>query len=318
MSYRLRVQLPLTCLLIAACAFPSDNAVFVTRTSLGLDVDSTPPGASLGYDRVEGYLGPRYDNGSVPSVAGIFESDGGLLDRKVRQTYATGNAAQILTTPDDSMPKFSTDTFAGARKSMFFGTATNLGVKLAFGSGGIQEFNFGFKRKEMSTIPVTTATSSVVSGSTVTHVFAPVFAHFDNLTSTPGLSDPGTKLEVRQLFATGKAAEQMAFSTRDEFNAEAKAALLTQYREAERIQIKHTLRILHCVARRQDAQLPAIWDNAEQLGIFSDGTLPSKLRATGLSAHDARALYTGHLRIIDARSPQRTAALAVHEKFVCS
>lgn len=307
------------CMLLGACA-SADNAVFVTKTSLGLDVDSTPPAANVGYDRVEGYLGPRYETGTVPSVAGMFESNGGLLDRKVRQTYATGSAAHIVTSASNSTPRFSTETFAGKRETMFFGTSTNLGINLAFGTQGISAFNFGFKRKEVSTIPVATTVSSVVTDSggtrTVTHTFTPVFAHFDNVTDTPGLADASSEVQVRQLFATGRAAEQMAHEHRSTFQNKARALLLAQYREAERLQTYSTLRILHCLARLPDPGLPPVWDNAEQLKVFTDSTVPGRLRSAP-TPHNARALYTGHMRITDPNSAERTVALAAHEKFVC-
>ena len=46
-------------LLLTGCASRLDTVVFVTKTSLGVDVEQTPPTASIAYDRVEGYFGPR-------------------------------------------------------------------------------------------------------------------------------------------------------------------------------------------------------------------------------------------------------------------
>jgi hypothetical protein len=315
----LRVAALLSCALLTACAGTKDTAVFITKTSLGFDVESTPPSASIGYDRVEGYFGPRYDTGSLPAVSGIFETDGGLLDRKVRQTYATGTAAHLVTSPNSATPTFATEHFSGERKEMFFGTGTVLGVRLAFGSAGVQDFTFGYKRKEISVIPVSTTVSSVItpSGSTatsVTHVFAPVFAHFDNLTEPDTLGT--STFTVKQFFATGRAAEQMAYQLREPFKKEAEALLLSQYRDAERLQTNHALRALHCVAKLPDARLGEVWRNAEQLNIFKDSTVPASLRSA--TPHDARAIYTGQLRLIEASSRERTVALKVHENFVCS
>lgn len=319
MTLMRRLVLLAACGLLCACAATRDHAIFVTKTSLGLDVESSPPGASFGYDRVEGYFGPRYDTGSLPSVAGIFESDGGLLDRQVRQTYATGRAAHLVSAPDSgAAPTFSEEHFTGERKSMFFGTGTVVGVKLSFGSGAVTDFTFGFKRKEVSVIPVSSTVSSVVTPSgatatTVTHTFAPVFAHFDNLTRADTMDT--SKVDVRQFFATGKAAEQMAHELRRPFKEEAAALILAQYREAERKQTHSTLRILHCVARLPDPRLGAVWQNAEALKLFDDAAVPGRLRAA--TPHDARAIYTGQLRLVDPRSGERTAALVAHENFVC-
>ena len=79
---------------LAGCASRPDTVVFVTKSSLGLDVEQTPPSASIAYDRVEGYFGPRYESGAVPPVVAVFMTNGQLLDRRVKQLYATGDAAR--------------------------------------------------------------------------------------------------------------------------------------------------------------------------------------------------------------------------------
>ncbi|MBF0307665.1 MAG: hypothetical protein HQL41_18730, partial [Alphaproteobacteria bacterium] len=63
---------------LAACA-DSDSVLFVTKTSLGIDMDTKPAGVAIAYDRVEGYVGPTYDNGAMPPVVAFIESSGGLL-----------------------------------------------------------------------------------------------------------------------------------------------------------------------------------------------------------------------------------------------
>jgi len=69
------------------CATGADRAVFVTKTSVSiLDIDSTPPGLSIAYDRVEGFIGPAYQSGGAPPVVGIMKSDGKLVS-----TFVYGN-----------------------------------------------------------------------------------------------------------------------------------------------------------------------------------------------------------------------------------
>lgn len=81
-------------LALAGCASVDTHATFVTKTSLALlDVDSAPSGVSFGYQRTEGYLGPRLKDGSAVPVAGFIRSNGDLLGRSLQQVYATGCAA---------------------------------------------------------------------------------------------------------------------------------------------------------------------------------------------------------------------------------
>src|SRR5712692_5987404 len=93
--------------LLHGCAYkPEENVAFITKTSIGLDVDGTPPEVSFAYNRVEGYLGPRYENGAVPPVASALSTDGSILNRGIKQFYATGDAARLVAdraaTPSES------------------------------------------------------------------------------------------------------------------------------------------------------------------------------------------------------------------------
>lgn len=304
-------------LCLAGCATPRDNAVFVTKTALGIDVDSAPASAAAGYNRVEGYLGPRYDTGTVPAVAGSFKTDGGFFDRKVRQVYATGNAALNATT---GQPAFSTERFSGERKAMFFGTGTVLGLNIGLGGAAPDSFTFGFKRREVSVIPVTTETSSKVMDNgvetEVVHRFPSVFARFDNTTQAAGTAaDSG--LDIRQFFATGLAAERMANNAeiRREFVSEA-VDRRAQYRQEEHQQSRMVLNTLFCVSRLPDGDLSQVWANAEALGVFKDRQVPAMLRSAG-SAQAARSLYTGHIRLVEPAEPNMTLLLTLHNRFVC-
>lgn len=312
-----RLAWTVAALYVAGCATPRDNAVFVTKTALGIDVDSASATAAAGYNRVEGYLGPRYDTGTVPAVAGSFKTDGGLFDRKVRQVYATGNAALNATT---GQPVFSTEQFAGERKAMFFGTGTVLGVNIGLGGAAPDAFTFGFKRKEVSVIPVANEISSTVTANgvatEVVHRFPSVFARFDNTTQAAGTAaDSG--LDVRQFFATGLAAERMA--NNDEIRREFVSEAVDQralYRDEEHRQSRMVLNTLFCVSRLPDGDLPKVWGNAEALGVFKDRQVPAMLRTAG-SAQAARSLYTGHIRLVEPAEPQKTVLLTLHNRFVC-
>ena len=316
----LRLALPAFVLAVAGCGTPQDSAVFVTRTSLSvIDVDSAPATASFGYNRVEGYLGPRYDTGTVPAVAGSFHTDGGLFDRKVRQTYATGNAALNATAGGTANPAPEGEYFAGERKAMFFGTGTVLGVNMGFGDAGANAFTLGFKRKEVSVIPVSsTVTSSITQDGTtaqVVHRFPSVFARLDN-TAEAGL--PGDSgLSIHQFFATGIAAQRLANNAQvqAQFRQEAVDPRL-RYREEEHRQGRFALNSLYCVARVPDAELRRVFGNAEALGLFKDRQAFADLRAAA-TAQAARAVYTGHMGLLDPSEQEATALMRLHQKFVC-
>lgn len=133
-------------LALAGCA-SSDHVLFVTKTSVGIDFDSKPGTASLGYERIEGYVAPRYDNGEIAPVVASVKSDGGIFDPRIRQIYATGDAAVVVAGGEDPTDK---RPLKGERKLMFFGTTATTGMKIGFTTGLPASVVFGFKRKEFS------------------------------------------------------------------------------------------------------------------------------------------------------------------------
>lgn len=132
------------------CAY-RDSVLFVTKTSLGIDVDSKPPSASIAYDRVEGFLGPRYDNGGVPPVVGRLQTDGAVFNPRVRQLYATGSAAALVA---DQNASAGPTELKGKKMFMFFGTTTSTGLKVTFMGQYPDSFHIGYRRKEFSFIPL--------------------------------------------------------------------------------------------------------------------------------------------------------------------
>lgn len=137
-------------LFLNACA---DRVAFSTHTVYGLDVDTQPtPTFSLGLDRSELVVGPRYDNGAVPPVVASIKVNGGLFNTGISQVYATGIAADRVT--QDNPPATTKLPLKGGKKTMVFGTHTNLGIKATFVDQIPKSFNFGYKRQELSIIPV--------------------------------------------------------------------------------------------------------------------------------------------------------------------
>src|SRR5471032_100377 len=187
---------------LAGCASPQDTVVFVTNTSLGINVESKPPTASIAYDRTEGYIGPRSANGGMPPVVASVQTNGNVFNPQIRQVYATGAAAVLVTSPNgtETGPSDMTGT---DDKMAFFGTTTTVGLKVGFDdTGNPDSLVFGFKRKELSVIPL---------GSDGTkRVYPSVLASVDTTVGSSTLKDTG--LTISQYFATGKAAEMLASS----------------------------------------------------------------------------------------------------------
>lgn len=189
-------------LLLAGCA-NDRHVLFVTKTSIGIDFDSKPAAASLAYDRVEGYIAPRYSNGEIPPVVASVKSDGTIFNPKIRQIYATGDAAEIVLKGAGSGTQAK--PLEGNKELMFFGTTTTTGLKVGFASGLLPDsFIFGFKRKEFSYIPLGT----VGAGATAYDVYPSILATID----TQANVGKGREAELSnaQFFATGNAARLLA------------------------------------------------------------------------------------------------------------
>ena len=88
---------PLTLLAALAGCATVDNATFVTKTSISVvDADAAPASASIGFDRIEAYVGPRLADGSVYPVVAAVQSTGSGMGRTVQQSFAGGDAALLV------------------------------------------------------------------------------------------------------------------------------------------------------------------------------------------------------------------------------
>lgn len=145
--------------LAVGCSSP--GAVFVTKTSLSfVDVDGTPAEATLGVNRVEGFIAPRNRKGDTPPVLAHLQSDRGWFEPSVQQVYATGTAALRLADPSGrenvgcGEKGCVEDDKTGA--PLTFMTSTNIGVRIGLGTSPtapVDGFVFGYRRKEMSYVP---------------------------------------------------------------------------------------------------------------------------------------------------------------------
>jgi hypothetical protein len=297
-------------LIAGGCASGTDYATFVTKTSVSVvDVDSTPPSASLGYERVEGYLGPRLADGRAVPVVGFIRTDGKLMDRSLEQVYATGCAAEIVTA--QSVPATPPPGSACVRGKptnqvlpMLFATGTVFGVAISVSQSSAPSLTLGYRRKEGSIVPVDD--TSMPS----------VLARHGNWVQAPSGTDTNTQLGFSQYFATGLAADALAKvpEVGQLFKTEAKNALGV-YRDNERAQSVHVLTTLSCLAATKDDQFPAVWANAVALGLLSkdsDASAPAKV---GVAS--SKAFYTKQLAILNADSADWTTLVGVHRRFVC-
>lgn len=209
-----------TALALAGCA-GNDKVLFVTDSALGINFDSKPATLALGYDRNEGLVGPVYENGGIPQTFSSIETGGDIFNPKVRQLYATGqaaNAAAGLAT--EPLPLLKG---AKQRSPAVFGTTTNVGLKIGFGAQTIPDsFSFGYKRKELSWIPLGAAYNARARAEV--DVYPSVLAVIDNTIAT-NPSVAGTGMTLRQFFASGEPAVVLAGQERANFRATAAVAV---------------------------------------------------------------------------------------------
>ncbi len=318
-------------LMLAACASPSDSVYFITKTSTSIvDADTVPAGISIGYDRVEGYAGPRYADGSVFPVASSIESKGTGPGREVRQVFATGEAALIVTeqsdkanTADGKAPLAEVSNQASqnqreARKAVFFGTTTSVGLKLCFEptSPVPNAFTLGYKRKELAVIPVDQLLQN-------TSVLGSFTNHSGVAQAAAGAASGAAttlRFDVQQYFATGKAAEQLAALKviRDQFQDKAQQAMggVAKFREQEASQGRLALDALVCANKLFDTRFERVLANAEALNMFGPlGGVAAIRAAAGDAAR--RQKYISFMSLLDVSDTEAAERLRLHKATLC-
>lgn len=305
----------MTLFLICGCA-TKDSVLFVTKTSLGVDFDSKPANLSVAYNRDEGYVGPRYDNGAVPPVVAKIKTDSGIFIAKVRQMYATGNAAIGLSS--DQQPVNNLE-LKGDKKAMFFGTSTTTGLKVGFTGYAPDSFSFGFKRKEFTYIPV-----GSVEG---TDRYPSVIGTFDTAAKATSSTDAG--IMGIQFFATGTAAEYLAHQPymQNMFAEEVKDAFATYY-ESVSIQQDEITQVLKCYAAVKEKDLPHVWTDADAKALFYDQSSLEKMAGWYNAINNdpstreenirkANKRYLAEISTTDGKDEKRASRLNKHANLVC-
>lgn len=203
------IELRLVAALAAAgllCACDPGHATFVTATNIGITADAHTEELQIGYVRAELFYGPNYvDVGEAPQAVGFLDSNLSAFAPKVKQLYATGDAAHLVTygteppLNDEPVPGLT-----GARRQMVFGTGTSFGLKVGFTGEAPSSLKFGYNREELSIIPFRAAPP----GSGQADKYASVIASID--LNTQVTTEIGSAAHLTQFFATGAAARNLA------------------------------------------------------------------------------------------------------------
>jgi hypothetical protein len=295
---------------LAGCA--TKDAVFVTKTSFSvLDVDATPAGISVAHDRVEGYFGPRLDNGHVYPVTGYFYANGSGLGREVQQVFAGGEAATVVLGGTPGTPTLESCGDDRDNPPLLLATGTTIGIKLGFAENTVvpTSFVFGYRRKEVAWVPVSkTCQPSVL-------------ASLDSSAKARSKADEA-KLEagVGQYFATGAAAVRLATDDviRGTFRREAQKAVgnVEAFNNREAAHNQLTLDIVGCASKVPDRNFESVVTNADELGVLASAGDAAEVRK-GVDAKDRLGRYARLLRLRNGDEDPRTAALAIHKTKVC-
>jgi hypothetical protein len=176
-------------LLVGGCALGYNSALFITRSNVGIDIESTPPTAEISISRQEGVIAPVFEGGQTPPLlAGFATGSEGLLRIPFggRSVFAGGDAAVALSNkkvagpahnatekdsvlclsmkPDkDPEPRCSPGIVdksipgPGKIKPVLLATDTTFGAKIAW-SGATSTIPdslvVGYNRKEIALAPV--------------------------------------------------------------------------------------------------------------------------------------------------------------------
>ncbi len=142
---------------VSGCAVGYNATLFMTKSNIGLDIDTKPPTAEISIARREAVIAPSFEGGQTLPVLASFRAKSNPFSRAifgVKSTFAGGDAAVGLTLKGkdnliekgDSLlcltkaPKKKKSFFGidasvrkpGEVKPLFFGTDTSLGFKMAW------------------------------------------------------------------------------------------------------------------------------------------------------------------------------------------
>jgi hypothetical protein len=236
------LAITLLCTSMAGCSVGYNRLIFVTKSNVGLDVDSQPPTAQLAIARTEGAFAPVFEGGNtIPLLASFRFKSSGAFASNIGSVFAAGDSAvamarlydsnsipagdltvdewkKLVAKFDSTVPLTVAPTFPdfvkpqkkGAVRPVMFGTDTSLGLKL--GWSGLtahvpDTMRFGYTRKELAWAPIEILFTPDAEGSSTgagTAVSPSLLATIDTGSDPKGVGDLG--LTHLQYFATGSAA----------------------------------------------------------------------------------------------------------------
>lgn len=175
-----RFYVGIACVLFCSgCAIGLNETLFVTKSNIGVDIDSKPPVAQIDINRFEGVVAPGFEGGVTPPVLSSFATHVNPFSEfffGVSATFAGGDAAVGLANPAGTPPAQSDSQLCvttpphkrifgidvsppkeGEVEPFFFVTDTSFGLRLAW-TGAAGQFpdtvRLGFTRSEFALAPV--------------------------------------------------------------------------------------------------------------------------------------------------------------------
>jgi len=217
---------------LGGCAIGFDHTLFVTKSNVGIDIDTKPPTAEISIARREIVIAPTFEGGQTPPVlAGFSTADRRLFGFDVSSVFAGGDAAYVLSqtknTATNSKLCLNEEPMGKPRlgpiplgtyplskpgeiRPFVFGTDTTFGVKVAW-SGMTAQFpdarKIGFNRKELALAPV--FGKKETDQNCLYSVAMPPFLASIQVNSD-FLAPQSSNLTYRQSFSTGSAATELA------------------------------------------------------------------------------------------------------------
>jgi hypothetical protein len=262
-----KIIIPLLAAAVCSTAGCANRVVFVTHSSVGLDVSGTaqlPNKVSFSFERYEAAIVPRKTNGEAHSVFGGMDADmTWFRGHTIKQTFATGEAARLAAggTSDNPVNTTNRDT-----APLIFLTATTYGLNLSAGEQSMSpNLLLGYRRTEASVIPVPDSAQEVRS------VYADILINSATNTDSSVITTNFSALagvRIKQSFATGKAADALAKTNkevRENLAAAAGVVSISDFRKKAVVenQIGEKLSALSS-------------DKQKQLFTWADKTFPQK------------------------------------------
>jgi len=293
----------------AGCTVGRDNVVFVTKTNVAIDLDSTPPALDLGYKRSEMVIEPVDKEGRVLPVLTTVGTRPGAFNWGASHSFATGDAAIVmaryyLTKADLAEPNGLKITMedlrnidgneiaasSADRAAFFFGTNTILGLGVTWDTSQLpQSVALGYKRKEVAIVPIT-AKKGKANVAELASLIATAQAE-----SSVG-KQAATGFEVSQSFATGWAATLLA--THPTLRRVLGAAIIPKAEEAEELkkqvaQMTDQGALAAAVMKAHDDAI-ALGDTTKAAAIRAKAVELKVVKGEGLDATSFEARVTAY------------------------